>query len=257
MLYALKKIAAALAGPMTLALLLLVVAGCLRAAKFRRSSLWLALFAGAIAYLGAIAPVGSALLGELKHQYPPLPAALPAVRYIVVLGSGYDPRDGIPVTGALDADGLARVVEGVRLAKRIESSRLVVSGGAPVGSTPPAIGYAELARQLGIAPESIVVLDRPLDTAAEAREIHALLGTAPFLLVTSAYHMPRAMRLVQGTGARPIAAPTGQRVRQNAPAQWGGLLPSAAGLAKTERALHEFMGIAAAAVGLEQITRTP
>ena len=64
-----------------------------------------------LTYLGALAPVSNGLLGTLERQYPPLPSSLPAVRYIVVLGSGYAPRDGIPVTAALDPDGLVEIVK--------------------------------------------------------------------------------------------------------------------------------------------------
>jgi uncharacterized SAM-binding protein YcdF (DUF218 family) len=77
---------------------------------------------------------------------------------------------------------------------------LVVSGGAPLGSTPSAIGYARLARELGVDDSSIVVLDKAPDTAAEARDIASTLGPTEFVLVTSAYHMPRAMKLMLRAG---------------------------------------------------------
>ncbi len=170
--------------------------------------------AAAIGYLGAIEPVGDALLGPLERWHSPLQEEqlLPEVRYIVVLGGGYAPRDELPVTSALDEAGLARVVEGVRLIKQLGSVRLVVSGGATPGRAPPADGYAELARELGVSNASLIVLDEPLDTGAEARAVVEAIGEEPFLLVTSAYHMPRAMKLMQRAGARSIPAPTGHRV---------------------------------------------
>ena len=85
-------------------------------------------------------------------------------------------------------------------------------------------GYAQLARAMGIAEGSIVVCDRPLDTAAEVREVGKLLGSSPFLLVTSAYYMPRAMLMVRRTGANPIAAPTGQRAFGAARVTWRSLI---------------------------------
>ena len=50
-------------------------------------------------------------------------------------------------------------------------------GGAPPGYSPSAQGYAELARDLGINPGSIVVLDTALDTRQEAQAIAALIGS--------------------------------------------------------------------------------
>ena len=70
----------------------------------------------------------------------------------------------------------------------------------------------ELADDLGVDVPRADVLGTPLDTAQEARAIAALIGRAPFILVTSAYHMPRAMRLMLQAGLDPIPAPTGQRV---------------------------------------------
>jgi uncharacterized SAM-binding protein YcdF (DUF218 family) len=155
-------------------------------------------------YFGSLVSVGEALLTPLESQYPPLgdDAQLRGVGYIVVLGSAYVPRDGIPVTAALSENGLIRIVEGLRLAGHMGNVRLVVSGGAAQGFTPSAFGYAELARQFGVADASLVVLDRPLDTGDEAHAVKSLLGTAPFVLVTSAYHMPRAVRLVHRVGGR-------------------------------------------------------
>ena len=197
--------------------------------------------------------MGDALLGPLEREYPPLQdGSLPAVGYVVVLGSGYEPRDGIPVTAALDEDGLVRIVEGVRLMRRLGAVKLVVSGGAPPGRTPPAFGYAKLARGLGVDDASLVVLSGSLDTSAEARSVAALLGAAPFILVTSAYHMPRAMRLMERAGAHPFPAPTGQLVNESANGGWSSLLPTSGGLGKTERALHEYLGLAALAVGVDQ-----
>jgi uncharacterized SAM-binding protein YcdF (DUF218 family) len=126
----------------------------------------------------------------------------------------------------------------------------LVSGGARAGLAPPARGYAELARDLGIDPAAMVISDTPLDTVAEARAVVKVLGKAPFLLVTSAYHMPRAMRLMQNAGAQPIAAPTGQVVNGSARLQWGRVLPSSTGLGKTERAMHEYIGLLAVTLGI-------
>ena len=168
----------------------------------------------------------------------------------MVLGSSYSPRDELPLTSAFGEAGLVRIVEGVRLIKRLGSVHLVVSGGAPPGRVASAAGYAELARELGVSDASLIVLDKPLDTGAEARAVVEAIGEEPFLLVTSAYHMPRAMKLMQRAGARPIPAPTGHQVMPSDDF-WGRLLPTSHGLRKTERAMHEYLGLVALAVGVD------
>jgi len=236
-----------LTAPLTVSLLIAAVATILR----RRPKVMrvLLVVAGAVAYVGSMPIVGDALLGPLERCYPPLRQGvpLPAVGYVAVLGSGYTPHDGVPVTAALDGDGLTRVVEAVRLARELQGSRVIVSGGAPPGMFPPAHGYAELARDLGIEEQRLVMLDTPLNTRAEANLIASLVGKSPFILVTSAYHMPRAVRELQYAGASPIAAPTGQLVRDHSVGDVRRWLPTSSGLFKVERALHEYAGLVALA----------
>jgi uncharacterized SAM-binding protein YcdF (DUF218 family) len=244
-----KHFVETLATPLMLALVMGAVGILCRARKRRRIAAWLLAGAAAIVYLGSLDVVGEALLAPLESQYPPLreDAQLQDVGYVVVLGSGFFPRDGVPVTAALDPDGLTRIVEGLRLARHMGAVRLVVSGGAAQGFTPVARGYAELARDFGVPDASLVVLDRSLDTGDEARTVKAQLGAAPFLMVTSAYHMPRAVRLMRHVGAHPIPAPTGQRVGEY---KGGWLQPTSTGMRSTELALHEYLGLAALAFGI-------
>jgi uncharacterized SAM-binding protein YcdF (DUF218 family) len=248
----LKHLFGSLATPLMIAFLLGAAAAVCRARGRRRAATWLLCSAVLILYLGSLIAVGEALLTPLESQYPPLraDAQLQSIGTIVVLGSNYTPRDSIPVTAALDQDGLVRIVEGLRLARRLPGARLVVSGGAAPGYIPGALGYAELAREFGAANALLVVLLWPRDTGAEARAVASLLSGAPFVLVTSAYHMPRAVRLMQRAGQQPIPAPTGQRVGAF---PGGGLhrwLPTSAGMRDTEIALHEYLGLAALAIGI-------
>jgi uncharacterized SAM-binding protein YcdF (DUF218 family) len=247
-----KQLIGSAASPLVLATLLALVSlGC-RAARRVRIARVAAIAAAVTGYLGCLIPVGAALLRPLERVYPPLreDVPVPASGYVVVLGSGYAPEAGLPVTAALDDDGLARIVEGVRLARLLPGARLVVSGGGIDGHV-PARGYARMAEELGVSASSMTVLDRALDTRGEARDVAALLGSEPFLLVTSASHMPRAMRLMQRAGAHPIPAPTEQRGLRHHGGGLRMLLPTSEGLGMSERALHEYLGLAAIRLGLD------
>jgi uncharacterized SAM-binding protein YcdF (DUF218 family) len=70
-------------------------------------------------------------------------------------------------------------------------------------------------------------------------------------VVTSAYHMPRAMLLMRRAGAEPIAAPAGQRAFGATPLSWRSLLPWAGGLGDTDRALRDYAGLVAISIGLD------
>lgn len=250
----LKQIVHVVAMPLPFAMLVGATALLCRRLGRKGVSMCLLWTALTIAYLSSLQPVGNALLGPLERRFPTLTEnANVRVEHVAVLGSGYTPRAGVPISGAIDPDGLGRLTEAVALMRVVGAKYLIVSGGGRDGNPSPAAGYAMLARSLGIEEESLIVLDRPLNTAAELREIVQLLGEAPFVLVTSAYHMPRAMRAAQLLGGRPIPAPAGHLANASlAAGGWRALLPGSGGLGKTERAVHEYLGLLALGAGLAE-----
>lgn len=213
----------------------------------RRAALFFAIAAAGTVYGSSTNLVGDALLEPLETEYrsPPLDQLPNPVDFVVVLGSGYSPRDGVPVTGSLADDGLARIVEGVRIFRRLPAARLVVSGGAADGQSPSAVGYAILAQELGVERKELEIVESPLDTHQEAQAVSSVVGARRFILVTSAYHMPRAMRLMNLAGLHPIAAPTGQLAHAPPLTGWGKFMPTSGGLRKSERAIHEYLGLVA------------
>lgn len=251
-MYALKQAVGVLILPSTVALVLIVVSGLILLRGRRRAAAYLFSCGALLAYLSSIPLVGNALLAPLERTYAGFSdeVPIPPAEFVVVLGSSYWPRNGVPITAALDREALMRIVEGIRLARKLPGVTLIVSGGAPEGSVPTALGYEELALQLGVDRSVLIVLDAPLDTTAEARAVAAHTGQAPFLLVTAASHMPRAMRRMEAAGARPIAAPTGQ-LTSVLRWSWRDFLPTSAGLLKSERAIHEYVGLLALTVGID------
>jgi uncharacterized SAM-binding protein YcdF (DUF218 family) len=202
-----------------------------------------------IALAAAFGPVANALLRPLETRYPAVldaSALQPAPRYVAVLGSGYYPRPGLPVTAELDAVGVVRLAEGVRLLRQLPGAQLILSGG-PQGDEPAiARGYAVAATALGVPAESLILLDTPTNTATEIRALHGRIGDATVLLVTSAAHMPRAMALSRREGLHATAAPTGNLTTVSHLA----LLPSGSSLRKSETALHEYAGLLALEIGI-------
>jgi len=251
--YYLKQSIGLLGMPLVIGLLIAVLALAYQLRGRPRAACRLYLVAALLTYLASIRLVGDALLGPLERRYASLSDERPPPQAgsVVVLGSDYRPRAGISATAALDADGLVRIVEGIRLTRRLGSARLVVSGGAPPGKVPPAFGYADFARRFAVPEASIVTLGGSLDTHAEARAIADLLGPAPFILVTSSYHMPRALWLMERAGAHAIPAPVGQRARGMDGDLIGALIPGSSGLYETEHALHEYIGLLAMTLGLD------
>lgn len=197
------------------------------------------------------APVADALLQPLETRYPALLDVDDAgpITAVVVLGAGYRDDSARPVTSNLGARGMMRLSEGIRLHRQLDSdSPLVVSGGGRAGDVTTAGGYRRVAEALGVDPDAIIEHDEPRDTAQEAQAVRSRFGAdARVLLVTSASHMPRAMRHFEHVGLDPVAAPTGHHTGGMRRARdW---VPGARHLRRTERALHEYMGLIA--VGLD------
>ncbi|MEO5345696.1 MAG: YdcF family protein [Magnetococcus sp. YQC-9] len=154
------------------------------------------------------------LLAGLEKRYPPYNAQAGVdPEYVVVLGGGVIADPSIPVTAQLGRESMMRLVEGMRIVGLHPQSRLLLSGGAPIGDVAEALGMARVALDLGLSSDRIRIEDGSLDTADQARLIHGMIGEARFVLVTSAVHMPRSMALFGKQGMEPIPGPTGHRLR--------------------------------------------
>jgi uncharacterized SAM-binding protein YcdF (DUF218 family) len=196
--------------------------------------------------------VGVALLRPLESQYPAmpefapgaaLPASLAACRTIVVLGAGHADAPGLPATGKLSASALARLVEAVRIARLLPEATLLVSGPAACSGATHASVLAAAAVSLGIDPRRIVQIDTARDTDDEVQEIRRRLGGShPFALVTSAWHMPRAVALLRRAGLEPLPCPADFLSRSNADVRAADWLFDVSGLEHSTWAVYERLG---------------
>ncbi len=239
-----KKIAGALLAPVPICLeLALLGALLLLSPVYRRMGkalLWLAFL---LFILFSTNPFPYFLMKPLVTRYPPLlnPPGR-RVATIVVLGGDYHPVPGLPITSQLGPGAMGRVSEGVRLQKLLPGSKLVVSGGSVHGyATPQAETMSRFAQLMGVPASAIVMEAKSVDTEEEAQLLAPRLGRQPFILVTSAAHMPRAMMLFLAAGTNPIAAPVGYH---GLPGFFADYFPGAQGLGESEEALHEYQGLA-------------
>jgi uncharacterized SAM-binding protein YcdF (DUF218 family) len=238
----LKKLLGAFLLPFPIALLLLIC-GLLLLWFTQRQRLGriLSSLAALMMLLGGYDVFTRPLIGPLERPYAPLTseelaAMTPAPTAIVVLGSGFRTDKTLPPNDRLSANGVVRLTEGVRLARLMPSARLIVSDGVGQGEA-----LAQTASIMGVPRERITIEARSLDTSDEAALLPPLVGKSPFLLVTSAAHMRRAMALCRKQGLNPIAGAT-DFTRGNAEWSAGDLLPRAAGFLRADYALHEWIG---------------
>lgn len=184
---------------------------------------------------------------------------------IVVLGGGASNDPGLPVADRLTPDSTLRVVEAVEIYRSLTFSstpapeknqapdksdptalgtpRILLSGGGTVNSYPEAIPMQKLALLLGVPSKAIVLETRSEDTESEAKQILPIVGHKPFILVTSAYHMPRSMGLFRHLGMHPIAAPSNYEGRWTTKPFIMSIAPDTGALVQTQIAWHERLGM--------------
>ncbi len=254
-MYWLSKVGGALLMPLSLVTLAAITALVLLFTRRYRLGRGLMVVAVAALYFLSWEPFASRLIAPLEERYPALlePAEVEApVAAIVVLGHGHRLDARIPVTGQANPDGVMRVLEGVRLQRYFPEASLWLTGGAIRGATPNAEVIHRLMRATGLDASAVERFSEPRNTAQEARAVAQRLEARrpgeKVVLVTEASHMPRAMALFRGQGIDPIPAPTRHRARRREPAAAphpGELLkPGARALRMSERAFHEYIGIA-------------
>ena len=194
-------------------------------------------------------PVADRLLAPIEARYPAVhdwPSDTD-VAAVMVLGGGHQPHQPWVVTGQLSDSSANRLLEGLRLWHLNPEALLLLSGAdRRDGVEPMARAYARVAQDMGVPRERLRILDTATDTGEEARAAAAVLGEgASVLLVTSASHIPRAIRHFQQAGLQPIAAPTHYLALRDDVDTLSYWVPSARHLQKSERAFYEWLGMLA------------
>jgi uncharacterized SAM-binding protein YcdF (DUF218 family) len=197
-------------------------------------------------------PISSIFLKSLEHQYSPYRSMLSVedavieqqypVKYVVVLAGGIISDPTIPVTSQLTDTTLIRLIEGLRIYRENPGSRLILSGGSGSMFYYESNAMADVAKAVGIDENDIITETDSRDTKDQAHFIKLIVNNDPFVLVTSASHMPRSMAMFKKLGMEPIPAPAGCMVGRKK-LSLRSFFPSATALRKSELAFHEYLGI--------------
>lgn len=243
MLFDLKKLLGGLMMPLSFLLLMMGVALILLwFTRWQRSGKVLFSLAWLVLLLLSLQPVADRMLRPLENRYPTYQGQQP-VSYIVVLGGGYTFDPAWAPSSNLIGNSLPRVNEGVRQYRRHPGAKLVFTGAAaPTNPVSSAKTAALVAESLGVPPEDIMLLDTPRDTQQEAAQVARLVGHHPFLLVTSANHLPRALGFFHAQGLTPIPVPANQLAIRSPLNWWEQAIPQAMYLSHSERVWYERLG---------------
>ncbi|MEL6373202.1 MAG: YdcF family protein [Pseudomonadota bacterium] len=252
MFFVLAKVGWALIKPSSL-IAALIIGGLLLslAQRWRRTARG-AVALGLALYLAAgLTPLATIVIAPLEDRIRPADLTAikaPSIAGIIVLGGG---EDGAIARArgqlALNEAG-ERITAGLELAYRFPTAKLVFSGGigALIPRGPPgARAVAQFWRATGIAPARVLVERRSRDTHENAVMSAALLRPKPqqrWLLVTSAFHMPRASALFRRAGFRVLPWPVDYR--SDGPQRaWRNPSSVPRGLEQLDLATKEWLGL--------------
>lgn len=233
-------------------LLVFVLVASLVSTRFQRLRTWgfqIALVSASVVASLAVLPVGDGMLAVLERRFPSLEGCADADRVaptgVILLGGAVGSiRVGNRFETTL-GEAAERVTYAAVLARRYPTTTVVVSGGQAFDNgsgRSEADGMAELLIRLGVPRERILQEAQSRTTAENAELAAQKTGSGRWLLVTSAFHMPRAIATFRKAGVDVVAAPTDWRVGDTSEP----LLFTASGnLQKVDMAAREYYGLLA------------
>jgi uncharacterized SAM-binding protein YcdF (DUF218 family) len=238
------KILSALVLPPGLFIVIAVLSAILAGKGRRKTALVLSAIDALIIYVFSTCAFSNLLVIPLENRYAPLMSD-PGATAVVVLGGGYnDTSPEYANVGVLTYSSESRAIYGLELAKRY-ALPLVFSGGKGYSSRKEG-SEAEAAMRLwlslGIEKSRITLESASLDTKGNAAGVVALSTRGSIVVVTSAFHMPRAMLAFTKAGLHAIPAPTDYMAKRSS-LSWADFLPDASRLEVSVLALHEYIGL--------------
>lgn len=217
MFFILSKIAGFLIQPLNFALFLLVIALLARLFGRRRLSVASVVLSFLVLALAGWTSIGALMLKPLEERFH-RPATLPdRIAGVVVLGGGFEGAINLARGGyELNSSG-DRFVEAAILARRFPEARVVVSGGSGaliLDGEKDADTAPRMLEALGVTRDRLILENQSRNTEENAIFSKALALPKPgetWLMVTSAFHMPRSVGLFRKAGFEVVPWPTDYR----------------------------------------------
>jgi uncharacterized SAM-binding protein YcdF (DUF218 family) len=230
----------------------LALAGVLLlATRFARPGRRLMVIAIVLLALCGLSPVGSLLLYPLESRFPACDLSHGAPDGIVVLGGPIDADLSVSHDTPVIRSAADRIVTAAGLARRYPNARILFSGGSPnlFANDAREADYAiQVFESLGIDKSRLIMERRSrntLENALFSKELAAPRPGERWLLVTSAYHMPRSVGLFRHAGFAVEACPVDWRVGKTLGEALSPPQVAGDGFARTDTAVREWMGLLA------------
>jgi len=248
MFFGLSKILWWFVSPGNALLALLCFGAVLLLTPWRRTGRRICVLVTLLFVVVAAVPVGSWMITVLENRFPQ-PRTLPErVDGVISLGGMVIPTVSAARGQIAVSDAVERLTAMAGLARRYPEARLIFSGGA--GSIlHPDLREADFLRpffdDIGLEPGRVVLDNRARNTAENAEIVKKMADPKPgetWLLVTSAFHMPRSVGCFRKAGFPVIPYPVDF---QTVGAFGFTPIPALSGnLSSLELAVHEWLGLA-------------
>lgn len=203
----------------------------------------------AIAIAG-LSPFGNLLILPLEQRFPRWDPSHGAPDGIVVLGGAIETRISAARGEVALEDSAERIVATAQLARAYPNLRIVFTGGSDAlvfEDFPEAPFAVRQLEALGVEHDRITAEEQSRNTVENAvfsRLIANPKAGEKWLLVTSAFHMPRAIGVFRAAGFPVEAYPVDWRTRGPADVTRP-FYSLASGLTVTDVAMHEWVGLLA------------
>lgn len=250
MFFILSKLLGFFALPSNVLISIGIVGIVLLFTRWTRLASWLVVTSVVLTATAGLSPLGNALLLPLEQRFPPWDASRGAPDGIVVLGGAITPEVSVARGAVALNEAAERITAAVELARRYPKARIIFSGGSNALFADEAVEAAIAVREfeaLGIPHDRITAEEQSRNTLENAVFSRLIAQPKPgerWLLVTSAYHMPRAMAAFRAAGFAVEAYPIDWRTRGPADASRP-FTSVAEGLGRTDTAVHEWIGLLA------------
>lgn len=212
-----SKIFWMIAQPINLIGILAIIGIALALAGWYRSSILFSSVSALVLALSAWTSFGALLLHPLEDHFARPDPAPESVTGIIVLGGGFEGAVNLARGGYELSSSGDRFVETAILARRYSGARIVVSGGTGtlvLDGEGDADTAPRLLTALGVDRERLILERESRDTYENAVFTRRMVEPKPgetWLLVTSAFHMPRAVGLFRKAGFNVVPWPADYR----------------------------------------------
>lgn len=244
-MFAVSKLAIALISPLGTSLFVGLAALFLVLSGRTRQAFWLGTLALVWLWFWSLPVASNWLSSHLEDKHPPVAVQdVPQAEAIVVLGGGVTPAGHGELYPNLES-GADRVWHAARLFRASKAPLVLLSG----GSDPEHSAFSEaeamrkLMADLGVSERAILLEQESRNTIQNAEYSAAILteqGISRILLVTSAYHMPRAKGVFEAQGLEVVPVATDHEVLSRP--LWRNLLPETSALDGSSRSIKEIVG---------------